>query len=376
MEMESLEAEALDIFVNKGKLTVKAFQMSDREVASYFEDIEPEDREERLGSVIRTGVIALKAVGITEKIDYIQKEFMRLNSEFSESLEKAETDLDEKFEEIFGEKGKFSEIVKEHFGEDGKVVKELFDPARQGSPLNILRNEIRQEISELKTELKLETQREEIEQKTPLKGAKFEDFCESVLSEIARVNGDKLQRTSEEVGKLRPSKKGDFVIELKANSQRIVYEMKDTGKLTFPNIYKSIDEAMQNRDAVYGVFLVKNVESLPQSVGWFNEYDGNKLICALGSVNGDDTLHEEILQISYKWAKTKVMLESMKGEDVDSEFIKNKVTGVQAKLAELNKVKTNCRSIEESTKDIRNIADELQDQIGRDLSEVISSLTS
>ncbi|HEX7033531.1 MAG TPA: hypothetical protein VF172_11075 [Nitrososphaera sp.] len=374
--MESLEAEALDIFVNKGKLTVKAFQMSDREVASYFEDIEPEDREERLGSVIRTGVIALKAVGITEKIDYIQKEFMRLNSEFSESLEKAETDLDEKFEEIFGEKGKFSEIVKEHFGEDGKVVKELFDPARQGSPLNILRNEIRQEISELKTELKLETQREEIEQKTPLKGAKFEDFCESVLSEIARVNGDKLQRTSEEVGKLRPSKKGDFVIELKANSQRIVYEMKDTGKLTFPNIYKSIDEAMQNRDAVYGVFLVKNVESLPQSVGWFNEYDGNKLICALGSVNGDDTLHEEILQISYKWAKTKVMLESMKGEDVDSEFIKNKVTGVQAKLAELNKVKTNCRSIEESTKDIRNIADELQDQIGRDLSEVISSLTS
>ncbi|MGI0015538.1 MAG: hypothetical protein ACREBU_19145, partial [Nitrososphaera sp.] len=243
--MESLEARPKDIVIERDRLRVKSFETADKEVVAYFQDIEAGRRMERFENVIRTGVLALKTVGITERIDYIQKEFMRMNNEFNASVDKTLEQLDDKLEEIFGEDGQFSEVVKEHFGEDGKVVKELFNPAKDGTPLNVLRNEIRGEISGLKTELKLDSQKEAIEKKTPLKGWKFEDLCESFLSDIAKHSGDVLERTSDVAGRLRPSKKGDFVIQLMDGSKRIVFEVKDIdNKVTFPTIQKSLNEAM------------------------------------------------------------------------------------------------------------------------------------
>lgn len=370
-----------NIVIEKGKLLVKKFETSDREIVDYFEGIEPDACEERFETALKTGVTALKTVGITEKIDYIEKKFDGLNAKFSDSLDTTIDELDAKYEEIFGEKGKFAEIIKSHFGEDGKIIKELFDPSREGSPLNILRNEMRSEISGLKTLLQLEEQKGEIEQKTPLKGARFEDACEEVLNAITRMHGDKLERTTDIVGKIRASKKGDFVVELKENAKKVVYEVKDlgkkdSGKQTLPAILRSIEDAMTNRDASYGVFLVKNVEALPQSVGWFNEYDGNKLVCALGSETGDEKLHGEILLISYKWAKAKVMLQALREQQIDAEFIQNKITKIQQKLSELTNIKTNCTNIETASDKIRKIVQSLQDEIGTELSEILGSLVT
>lgn len=370
-----------NITIERGKLVVKKFETSDKEIVDYFEEIELDIREERFEMALKTGVTALKTVGITEKIDYIERKFEGLNKQFSDTLDTTVDDLDNKYEEIFGEKGKFADIIKLHFGEDGKIVKELFDPAREGSPLNILRNEIRNEISGLKTLLQLEEQKGEIEQKTPLKGIKFEDACEQVLNSITKMHSDKLERTTDIAGKIRASKKGDFVVELKENAKKIVYEVKDlgkkdSGKQTLPAILRNMEDAMTNREAAYGVFLVKNVEALPQSVGWFNEYDGNKLVCALGSEIGDEKLHGEILLISYKWAKAKVMLQALRERQIDAEFIQNKITKIQQKLSELTNVKTNCTNIETASDKIRTIVQNLQDEIGTELSEILGSLVS
>ena len=374
--MESLEARPEDIVIEKGRLLINGFETSDEEVVTYFEEIEPQARMQRLKNVKKTGVIALKTVGIAQKIDYIEKEFARMNTEFNKSVENTLEQLDDKIESIFGEDGEFAEVIKGHFGEDGKIIKELFDPSRQGTPLNTLRNEVRNEINSLKTDLKLDSQKESIEKKTPLKGYKFEDVCEVALSNIARHNGDKVERTSDIVGCLRPSKKGDFVIELKGTSRKIVYEVKDMdNRLTFPGIDKSIEEAIQNRNASYGVFLVKNVEALPQSVGWFNEYGDNKLVCALGSELMPNVIHEEVLHISYNWAKMRVFAEAMNEKKIDSAFIENRISEVRKKLHGLNKVKVDCTSIENSIKDIRNVVEETQSQIDNDLSEILKSLT-
>jgi len=95
--LERLAPASKDITVGKGKLSVKNFETIDNEVVSYFQDIQPEQQGERFDRVVKTGVIALKTVGIAERLDYVQKEFMSLNNDFGTSLDNAVNDLDNKF---------------------------------------------------------------------------------------------------------------------------------------------------------------------------------------------------------------------------------------------------------------------------------------
>ena len=256
-------------------------------------------------------------------------------------------------------------------------MKDLFDPSRKGSPLYTLREEIRSEIARLKVDLKVAEKTVEMEQKTTLKGPIFEDLCEETLGKIAKMNGDKLERTSTITGKIRSSLKGDFVIQLHENSKKIVLEVKDVGKkLTYPEIQRYLDEAMENRDAAYGIYLVKNVEALPQSIGFFGEHDGNKLVGALGDANSDGMLHNEILLIAYKWAKAKVLAESSKEDPINSEFIRVKISKIQKKLSELRTIKANCTNIQTTSQKIHDAIGEMERDINKDLSEVLDSLAS
>jgi len=99
------------ITIGNGKPIAKEFETSDKEIVDYFNDIEQEERKEKFEMILRAGVTALKTVGITEKIDYIQKEFESLNKQFTDTLGDTIDELDNKYEDIFGEKGKFEEII-------------------------------------------------------------------------------------------------------------------------------------------------------------------------------------------------------------------------------------------------------------------------
>ncbi|MGI0049475.1 MAG: hypothetical protein ACREAW_08035, partial [Nitrososphaera sp.] len=68
--MERLQTSPKDVILDKQKLVITKFETSDKEIVSYFQDIEPSSRRERFEYVLRTGVIALKTVGITERLDY------------------------------------------------------------------------------------------------------------------------------------------------------------------------------------------------------------------------------------------------------------------------------------------------------------------
>lgn len=48
-----------------------------------------------------------------------------------------------------------------------------------------------------------------------------------------------------------------------------------------------LKEATDNRGAAYGVLVARSRASLVGGIGWFNEYDGSKLACALEDGGGD-----------------------------------------------------------------------------------------
>lgn len=366
-----------ELTVEKDKIIVKDFETHDKDIVSYFQDVMSGERMERFENALKVGVVAVKTVGLTEKIDYIEKEFQNLNYDFTHTLDSTIKEMDKKYEEIFGEKGKFSEIIKQQFGDDGKIMKELFDPNKEGTPLYNLRNDFRNEIFELKKQIGIKKAEDEIKKRTPLKGKDFEDLCETLIGEVAHHYGDKLENTTKMDGKLTDCKKGDFVITLAENGKKIVFEAKDRTSLKSANeIQETLKMSMQNRDASYGILVIRFVESLPKGVGWFQEYENNMLACALSTNDREETLHHELLLIAYKWARTRVMLQTLKDSKVNVEFVQNRIERIQRKLRELSEIKAECTNIETSSTKIRTITIELADNIGRELSEILGTITS
>jgi hypothetical protein len=107
-------------------------------------------------------------------------------------------------------------------------VKELFDPLKEGTPLNELRKMPTEELTKLRDAVGIEQGKEEMKQRSTQKGKDFEDECEEFLSKIVKVHmGDMLERTSDMVGEITNSKKDDFTINVSGKAEyRIVVEAK------------------------------------------------------------------------------------------------------------------------------------------------------
>jgi hypothetical protein len=129
---------------------------------------------------------------------------------------------------------------------------------------------------------------------------------------------------------------------------------KNSSPYSIDHIKKELDEGKENRGAEYGIFVVKDIELIQSTIGWFNEYNESNLVCALGKGENENAAHEEILCIAYKWAKLKLTLESQKGKKIDSTFISQQVKAVKDKLKALDMVLTQCNNIGESAGEIRS----------------------
>lgn len=360
------------IGVEDGTFIVRDFETSDDEIVSYFSDIPAERLEERLRTSLKVGVVALKTIGTTEKIDYIEKEFYKLRQKFAESLTDTASELEKQLEEIFGKDGTFATIIDEHFGENGKLVKQIFDPTTEDTPLFKLKGIIVNKIEDLRRDLGIKEAVEEVKAVTPKKGFEFEDLCESLLSDIVRVHvGDELVRTTEVRGRISGSKKGDFVITLGERPDcKIVLETKDRESVTLPEIHKVTEEAIENREAKYGIFVTKWVESLPKSVGCFNEYQGNHLVCALTSKMHEGVINPEILHIAVCWARIRSLLEMAEAEGLDISLIQAKLAEIHSKLELFARIKTECTNVEKAVKNIRSLSDEIRNGIDTELGTI------
>ena len=362
--MATKEQES-NIVLNDDKLYLSDLTISDSDVVTFFQNLsESQDLEEKLLQLLRIGITVTRSIGTSENVSYVEKAFENLDSNFSQKLDAA-----------FGDKGQFSEVIKDHFGEDGQIIKELFNPNREGSPLHSLKRELDENLDQIKLKLGIDEKVKESEERGTKKGLDFEVECESKLQWIARIHGDKLEATSTTRGKVTGSKKGDFVLTLADIGKKIVFEMKNKSSISQNEIHKELKEAIENREADYGIFVAKNKDSLPKNVGWFNEYDRNHLICAVENSEGDAKIDGEIIHIAYKWARARLRLEVTKEKTVDASKILEKTAEIQQKIGDLRKIKLQCTNIDKSTEAIRDTAKDTEKEIKRQLEEIADSLS-
>ena len=322
-----------EITVTDDKLKIQDCTIDDQDVVNYFENIQSQGKDlyENLESIIKLGVIAAKSAHVGTQVDFVEKKFMVI-----------QTKLEKQLDEQFGDHGNF---IKDSMAE---MLRQL------GLDIGI-------------------SQAVKVEhQKGTQKGVEFEEYCEVIISEIAKHHNDRLESTGTTTGLVEGSKKGDHVYTIKDSGKKIVLEMKDyTKPQSTPALERYMNEAIENRGAEYGIVISKRKNGFSKDVGLFQEY-GNKLFVALTTEETDNVeLQNELLVIALRWARLRL---KQKSGTIDSSLIIEKIENVQRSMKKFSTIKTKCTSIKGTADEISEDLDELREIINADLLEVSNSL--
>jgi hypothetical protein len=315
------------------ELLIQNCVIDDQDVVNYFENLQSQGKDlyENLENIVKLGVIAAKSAHVGTQVDFVEKKFMVI-----------QTKLEKQLDEQFGYHGNF---IKDSMAE---MLRQL------GLDIGI-------------------SQAVKVEhQKGTQKGVEFEEYCEEIISEIAKHHNDRLENTSKTKGLIKNCEKGDFVYTIQDSGEKIVIEAKDyNSRQTIPKLEEYMKEAIENRGANYGIIVSKRESGFSKEVGLFQEY-GNNLFVALTTEESENPeLQNELLVIALRWAKLRI---KQKSGTVDSSLIIEKIENIQRTMKKFSNIKTKCTIIKNTSDEITESLDELRETINADLLGVSNSL--
>ncbi|MFQ6060449.1 MAG: hypothetical protein ACE5KV_04010, partial [Thermoplasmata archaeon] len=122
------------------------------------------------------------------------------------------------------------------------------------------------------------------------------------------------------------------------------------------------------RNAEYGIFVIKRKEALPKQVGYFNEYRGTQLVTVYGTEA--EGYEGELLEIAYKWARNKLLLERGVVTGVDLSSIGKRLDKIGTSLKDFSNILRQCTNVENASGKIRELCENMRGEISSSLSEV------
>ena len=237
----------MPVSISENSLQIDGFKTHEQDIVSYFTELHNQDLDKELEQLLKLGALAHGSAGTMLGAKYVEAAFDGLKNKFNQRMDK-----------IFEQGGELADILDKQFGQDGKVVKEIFNPDTEGTPLNKLKNALHADLSEIKDRIVERKGYEDAAKKGTQKGVKFEDACEPHIRSMAKTYSDMVESTGSTTGDLGKSKKGDFVVTIEDTEKKIVFEMKHRASIALPAIMSDLDEAMENRRAEYGVLVSRN----------------------------------------------------------------------------------------------------------------------
>jgi len=389
-------------------ILIKNLEIRDHELYEIISDQKELERPEFVKRALKVGAIALKDVLVTEKIDYVKREFERLCFELDRifKLELGKEGMKGELDKIFSDDGKLKQCLENLFGDNGKLVRDildmnnknspigqlretiesyfvgkdseiygLLDPNAKDSPISRLRQEIINKLEKIETEIETHLAKKEIIEKAPIKGFIFEDTLEGFLLNITRPFGDNLERVGTEKGKLG-NLKGDFVITLndptiRGQSPRIVVEAKagENVRMTLKSLLGELRDAIKNRESHFAIAVTEKMTS--DSIGCFREVEGDKIVCAFG----DNGLP---LEVAYRVARTYLLIKIRQGPEkiLDTTKIYGVISKISNDLNAIKGIKAKLTKIETTSEEIAIDIKSLETNIRESLEELQTILHS
>ena len=271
--MQSVHGNKITIEPNR--VLLNDFQIDDSNLVGFLHKLKneqgctDEQLHDKLIQLLYFGLMVDKAVRIDEKIDYVREGFNSLRQDVGNQIENNFSEsVKDKIDSFLGNEGIFTRKLQEIFGDDGvqsqkidELVDEyqtqmdsLLDISNEDSPLRALELSIDEKFNHVLTFMSAREATQKAEEKSPKKGAQFEDIVFPILSDSAQFFNCNFEKTSAITGIAgdKNSKKGDFVLTERDTNKKIVIEAKNLLKApTTKEIIKYSVAALDNREADY-----------------------------------------------------------------------------------------------------------------------------
>jgi hypothetical protein len=198
------------------------------------------------------------------------------------------------------------------------------------------------------------------------KGRPYEEAVAEAVDAIARGHGD----DCDAVGDLRGAggRKGDVVVDVDgcagASRGRIVFEAKHSRR-SRKEALAELEEAMAQRAADYGVWVVPSEEALPARATALREIGGDKLFVVYDPEDGTRLA----LEVAYSLARARVLMARGGTDGLDAAALRAEVERAVGAMEDVRRIKlhlTNAAGgIEEARKALEGMAERVKAHLGQ-----------
>ena len=393
--------EGLSIRVDRDRIVLERLVVHDPGLAAFVAERPEAERPGLLDRAIKIGLVALQDAGVTINVDAVRREFDGLLRQTEAANEKAATALEQTLranfadgdgrlprtlEKFLGDRGALRSFVNELFDEtkrdsaigrigallgtyfdgDASRLAQLLDPTRLNSPMHQFRREITEGFEKLNDRLTAieaaAAARATERSHSAAKGADFEELLEDLLGETARGAGDTLDRTSDEIGDVIRSKKGDFVLTLDPSltrgiEVRVVVEAKDR-YMSGREMRDELREAKANRGACVGLVVFTPAHA-PAGISPF-DIRGGDVYCVLDPAAPDIVSFAAAVRLARLTALA-TLREAV--VEVDTEALSRTMVGIRQQLESIKGLKATLTSMGKSAGDVSIGLDRMRDAI-------------
>ncbi|MBX3473097.1 MAG: hypothetical protein KF754_01795 [Planctomycetes bacterium] len=232
--------------------------------------------------------------------------------------------------------------------------------------LNLMREKVVESIGELKKEL--EGYRAQVGQaaadreKMSAKGDDFEAAALELLTPFAEKRGDSVWRVGTEV-EVGASKKGDLNYSFSGNAGLVAVEARNKDVDSIPKFTKDLLGAVRNRNAGFGILVVRDAAHLPKSLGeWHFDVSPDGI--------GYIFTHSALLELSLKFAHARLRYTVAEVAGVDVSALGVLVSAVAKKLKDATTIKKNLTAIETTVSAIRTQLDDMTGEINSQMQKI------
>jgi hypothetical protein len=336
-----------------------------------------------------------------------------LRHDLEHASQEVVTALHKELEAIFGpESGHVTRVLARHFGAESSTavqhqvraaVAELLTESREkmfkqfssgdeSNPLSTfqraavaaikqsseLQHQTLQEMSGRVGALQLEVQKLQAEKEKALevaaehdrstaKGRPYEEAVFDAVDAIARAQGD----DCDAVGDLRGvgGRKGDVVVDLDGCAGRprgrIVFEAKNSRK-SRKEALAELDEAMTQRAADYGVWVVPADDKLPARAHALREVGGDKLFVVYDPEDGSRLA----LEVAYSLARARVLMAKGGADGLDASALRAEVERATVAMEDVRRIKSQLTSAANQIEDVRAAVETMAERVRGHLAQI------
>ncbi len=343
-------------------IILKDIILDDINTYKILNDIPEEKREDFVKKAIVIGSIGLRNLYLTENVDYIEKEFKELMKNL-ENQGKGIKDIIEKTLDIESNSsslGKMRVLFEDYFDKRKGKISDLLSPFEDDSPIKKLKDEIFKKIQDLRDELMKEKTKDELIEKTTLKGGKFEEVVLESIENFCSEYEDKVNFVGENLGKT--NKIGDIAIDMNGDeSKRIIIECKDSLAYSHKKTMDEINDAITNRSAKFGIFLFKTQDQIPTALAPM-KITNSYIITSFDNYG---------LYFALRVARLFVERSAeAKKKEIPVEEIQKEIEGLKNKLLDFKNIQTKLTQIDNASEYIRENVDRLKKDIEDGLKSV------